>query len=101
MKTTESIREGLELMKETKDAVLLDVRGEDEYAEGHIGGSVNIPLDRLPKTVPAGELSKDKTYFVYCRSGARSKRACMFLEKSGFEAVNIGGVMDYDGPLER
>lgn len=101
MKNTADLKTGLKMYSETENSLLIDVRSEGEYADGHVGGSLNIPLDKLPKAVMDGELPKEKTLFVYCRSGARSKRACIFLDKSGYETVNIGGVLGYDGPLEK
>lgn len=101
MKTTADLSEGIRLKESTENSMLLDVRSPGEYSEGHLKGSVNIPLDTLPRAVMDGNIPKDKILFVYCRSGARSKRACIFLDKSGYETVNIGGVMGYDGELER
>lgn len=101
MRTTADLKEGIKLMESTDNSMLLDVRSPGEYSEGHLKGSINIPLDTLPKAVMDGLIPKDKTLFVYCRSGARSKRACIFLDKNGYETVNIGGVMGYDGALEK
>lgn len=90
-----SIEEGLEKMKEVPNAVLLDVRSEQEYQDGHLQGSVNIPINKI-----AGiNISKDKPLFVYCLSGARAGRAVAFLQKTGYEAVNIGGISNYNGTL--
>ena len=83
-----------------ENAMLLDVRGADEYAEGHIPGSVNIPLQLLPTKKGLPE-DLDTPIFVYCRSGGRSRRAAAFLEKIGYENVkNIGGMMDWTGEIE-
>lgn len=90
-----SIEEGLEKMKEVPQAVLLDVRSEDEYRDGHIEGSINIPLNKLA----AIDLPKETPVFVYCLSGGRSKRATAFLQKLGYDAVNIGGITNYKGKL--
>ena len=94
-KETLTIEEGLEQMKETEGAVLLDVRSEDEYKEGHLEGSINIPINRLA----AISISKETPLFVYCLSGARSKRAATFLKAAGYDVVNIGGLVDYSGEL--
>lgn len=76
--------------------VLVDVRTPSEYAEGHLPGAVNIPLDRLDSSaIPAGKL------FVYCYSGARSARAVSYLKGKGRDAENIGGIAGYGGPIER
>ena len=83
-----------------ENAMLLDVRGADEYAEGHIPGSVNIPLQLLPTKKGLPE-DLDMPLFVYCRSGGRSRRAVAFLEKIGYEHVkNIGGILDWNGEME-
>ncbi|MCR5090605.1 MAG: rhodanese-like domain-containing protein [Oscillospiraceae bacterium] len=95
------INKAVEEYRATPGAVLLDIRDKDEYAEGRIPGSVNIPLnslglvsDRIPR--------KDTPLFVYCLSGARSSRAVQFLQKNGYTAVkNIGGINRYRGELER
>lgn len=90
--------QGVEEAKAVEGSVLLDVRTREEYAEGHVPGSVNLPLDQL-ETI---DYDKLVPLFVYCRSGARSGRGVEFLKKAGYEkAVNIGGIMDYHGPVER
>lgn len=90
---------GVELYSQTENAVLLDVRSEAEHKEEHIPNSVNIPLNRLPKaeeTIP----DKNTPLFVYCLSGARSRRATAVLEKLGYTNVtNIGGINSYAGVL--
>ena len=95
------INRDVEQYRQTEGALLLDVRGADEYAEGHIPGSVNIPLQLLPLKKGLPE-DLDTPIFVYCRSGGRSRRAAAFLEKEGYENVkNIGGIMNWNGEIER
>ncbi len=92
-----SLEEGIKAQQETKGSVLLDVRSEGEYAEGHLEGSVNIPLNKL-----AGiDLPKETPLFVYCLSGARAGRAVTFLTKMRYKAVNIGGVSGHESKLVR
>lgn len=70
-------------------AFLVDVRTPAEFEEGHVSGSVNIPLSDIEK-----ELSqfKDKDQIVvFCRSGARSGQAMTILQKNGFANVSNGG----------
>lgn len=94
------IHRDVEQFRQTGGAMLLDVRGIDEYAEGHIPGAVNIPLQVLPTKQGLPE-DLDTPIFVYCRSGGRSRRAAAFLEKLGYENVkNIGGIMDWTGEIE-
>ena len=95
------INEGLEEYQAEPRAVLLDAREADEYAGGHIKGSRNLPLNRF---MEAESMFTDKSLpiYVYCHSGGRSKRMAAGLTKLGFEkVVNIGGIMDYKGELER
>ena len=94
------INRDVEQYRQTEGALLLDVRGVDEYAEGHIPGSMNIPLQLLPMKKGLPE-DLDTPIFVYCRSGGRSRRAAAFLEKEGYENVkNIGGIMNWKGEIE-
>lgn len=88
----------IEKFKQTTNAVLLDVRTKEEFREGHIPGSINIPVDRLEVT--ALNINKDATIFVYCHSGARSSRAVAILKRLGYNnAKNIGGIIDYSGEV--
>ena len=95
------INEGVKQFRSDKNAVLLDVRSEEEYAAGHIPGSINIPLDRIGEA--AGQIPDKKTaVFVYCLRGARSRRAARALSKMGYEdARSIGGINNYTGKTER
>ena len=95
MNETLIIEEGLQKLNETENAVLLDVRSTEEYHEGHLEGSLNIPINRLPTI----SLPKETPIFVYCLIGARSKRAADFLNKIGYTATNIGGIAGYHGRL--
>ena len=93
------IDEGLKEYRKDGHAMLLDVREEDEYEEGHVPGSLNLPLSRITE---AGKVlsDKDAKLYVYCRSGARSAKACMVLTEMGYHAVNIGGILDYTGEVK-
>lgn len=78
-------------------AVLADVRTPEEYAGGHIPGSVNWPLERLPVT----DIDAEGVIYTYCHSGARSARAAAWLQSAGRDAVSIGGILQWTGPLEK
>ena len=95
------INQGVEEYRAQADAVLLDVRTPEEYREGHIPGSVNVPLQQIDK-VTSAVADKDKTVFVYCRSGARSSQAVAFMKQMGYTEVhNIGGILNYNGKVEK
>lgn len=76
-----------ELIK--RGAVVVDVRGPEEFASGAAPGSVNIPLPSLERR--HRELAADKPVVVCCASGARSALAAAALRRLGFqEVVNVG-----------
>lgn len=72
------------------NAYILDVREENEYENGHIIGSINIPLSTLRNRLD--ELPRDKDIYLHCRSSQRSYNALMCLKGNGFERLyNITG----------
>jgi len=93
--------EGIAMMEQTKDFLLLDVRRPNEFFEGHIPGALNLPNEDIGTTEIPLLPRRDQRIFVYCRSGRRSKQACMKLYKLGYtDLVEFGGILDYEGPLE-
>ena len=94
------INQGVQEYKNASGAVLLDVRSPQEYREGHIPGSQNVPLQQLDKVEEVPE-NKDTILYVYCRSGARSRQAVSLLKHMGYTNVhNIGGIAAYSGKVE-
>ena len=86
-----------------KSALILDVRTEEEFMAGFIPEAMNIDiykgqgfLDEIEK------LDKSKTYYVYCRSGARSAQACALMHQHGIEnAYNLmGGITEWEGEIQ-
>ena len=77
------------IVREKEDALLLDVRTDEEYGRGHIPGALHIPLHSLRERL--GELSRGKTLYVYCQSGLRSYVACRILSQNGFDCYNLSG----------
>ena len=95
------INRGVQAYHETVGAILLDVRTPQEYREGHIPGSRNIPLQELDKVETVAD-NMDTVLYVYCRSGARSRQAVSMLKHMGYVNVhNIGGITAYSGKVER
>jgi phage shock protein E len=89
-------------LEKDKTIFLLDVRETDEFKQGHIRGSVNIPLSIIPVLMPQKMPDKKRRIFVYCLSGARSAQACRWLSQNGYEnVVNIGGITAWNGPVVR
>lgn len=87
-------------------AVILDVRQPSEFADGHIPGAINIDwLNRAEFNREIKELPKDKTYYIYCRSGRRSHEAATKMASEGFSVIDMkGGILSYESsglPLEK
>ncbi|MDX2282943.1 MAG: rhodanese-like domain-containing protein [Bacteroidia bacterium] len=76
---------------QTKGAVLLDVRTPAEFKSGAISGAKNLDVTSAGFAEKAAKLDKSKTYFLYCRSGARSGQACSFLSQQGYTVYNLSG----------
>ena len=94
------INRGVEDWRNTPGAILLDVRTPQEYREGHIPGSQNIPLQTVDKVGAVAE-NKDTPLYVYCHSGGRSRQAVQRLVQMGYRNVNnIGGIAAYRGKVE-
>ena len=95
------INQGVKDYHNIPGAVLLDVRTPQEYREGHIPGSKNLPLQTIDKVDSIVE-NKDTVLYVYCHSGARSRQAASLLQYMGYSNVtNIGGITAYSGKVER
>ncbi len=85
---------------EHPEAVILDVRTEDEFESGHIPNALNIDLRMGTGFIDeVNALDKKKSYYVYCRSGARSAQAVQLMRDLGFsETYNlIGGILEWEG----
>lgn len=86
-----------QLLKDSTDLNLLDVRSRDAFQMEHIAGAVNIPLDELQGKVT--DLDQAKEYYIICYSGNFSGMAAEFLTRNGFKASNIqAGMNGYSGP---
>ena len=97
-----SMEEGLELMEADSDYILLDVRRDDEFEEGHIPGAINIPNESIGTEEIAELPDKNQTIYVYCRSGNRSKQASQKLVDLGYtDVIEFGGIIDYSGEIEK
>ena len=95
------INKGVADFRNTEGAILVDVRTPQEYREGHIPGSKNVPLQQLDKIRSVAD-NQNVPLFVYCYSGGRSRQAASMLQHMGYTNVhNIGGIDAYSGKVER
>lgn len=74
-------------------ALLIDVRTEEEFADGHIEGARNLPVDRVRGELAS--LPKDKPIIVYCAVGARSASAAATLHAAGYQVKNLGAMANW------
>jgi rhodanese-related sulfurtransferase len=102
-----------EILRTNPEAIYLDVRTEEEFAQGHPAGAINIPVVFLKPgaapqpndsflTVTEKVLRPDKKLIVGCMAGGRSQRACEILEQAGYsDLTNVrggfGGAHDASG----
>lgn len=90
-------------MMEEEDVVIVDVRTREEYDQGHIPGAVLVPTE----DIMAGDVSglpgdKLTTLMLYCRTGRRAEDCAKKLAELGYTNVcEFGGIMEWDGDLER
>lgn len=78
----------------TGRAVLVDVRGADEWKNGHAEGAVHIPVDKITSgTTPSSD--KSKKVYLYCASGGRAGIAAQVLKQAGYEVENLGGLSSW------
>ena len=95
------INQGVQEFNDTVGAFLLDVRTPQEYKNGHIPGSINVPLQSIDDVIKVvGD--KNAPVFVHCLSGNRSGRAVDLMRTMGYTNVkNIGGISVYRGTIEK
>jgi len=82
-----------------KNNVLIDVRTAEEFAEGHVPGSINLNVKDDNFGVKVSELDSTKTYYIYCRSGVRAKSAEAIMLENNLKNVHTfqDGMSTYKG----
>ena len=89
-------------LESDNNAVILDVRTEDEWNDGIIPNAINIDIYKGQGFIyEVEELDKSKNYYVYCKAGGRSQQACTIMNQLGFENTYnlIGGMMNWKGEV--
>ncbi len=93
--------EAKQIIDSDEDYIILDVRTEEEYAEGHIPDSLLIPDYEIEEKAEEMLTDKEQTILVYCRSGNRSKDASEKLAQMGYTDVReFGGINDWPYEVE-
>jgi rhodanese-related sulfurtransferase len=82
------------LLDKTSESIIVDVRTDSEYQAGHVENAILISLHNRDFINKIRDLDKEKTYYVYCKSGMRSRSAVIKMKKEGFSHVYniIGGI---------
>lgn len=89
-----------EMMRADDSLVVVDVRTQEEYAEGHIPGAICVPNESIVDAQPEELPDLEQTILVYCRSGRRSKEAAQKLADMGYTNVyEFGGIIDWTGEV--
>ena len=88
--------EAKQIMDTEEDYIILDVRTQEEYDQGHIPGAILIPNTEITAEAEKVLTDKDQLILVYCRSGRRSKLAAVTLAQLGYTNVKeFGGIIDW------
>ena len=79
-------------LDDTSDAIILDVRTDSEFQGGHLENAIFLNMRSSDFKEKIEKLDKQKTYYVYCRSGVRSKSVVKMMREEGFQgAFNVKG----------
>ena len=85
------------------NAIVLDVRTQDEVDEGKIPNALHIDIHKGQGFIDEVELlDKSKTYYVYCKAGSRSAQACAIMNQVGFKNAHnlLGGFSQWTGDID-
>lgn len=94
-------QEAKKIMDDQEGYILLDVRTQEEYDQGHIPGAVVIPDTEIEARAEEVLPDKDQLILVYCRSGRRSKNAAQILVELGYTNIKeFGGIIDWPYEVE-
>ena len=94
--------EAKEMMTKDDGHIIVDVRRQDEYDEGHIPGAVLIPNESITDKQPEQLPDLNQVILIYCRSGRRSKEASQKLADMGYTNIyEFGGINTWNGEIEK
>ena len=94
--------EAKQIMDSEEGYIILDVRTQEEYDQGHIPGAILIPNTEIEARAEEVLTDKNQLIFVYCRSGRRSKLAAEALVELGYTNIKeFGGIIDWPYEVEK
>jgi rhodanese-related sulfurtransferase len=93
--------EAKQIMDTEEGYIILDVRTQEEYDQGHIPGAIVISYEEIEEKAEEVLMDKDQLILVYCRSGRRSKIAAEALVELGYTNIKeFGGIIDWPYEVE-
>ena len=94
--------EAKQIMDSEEGYIILDVRTQEEYDQGHISGAIVISYEEIEEKAEEVLTDKDQLILVYCRSGRRSKIAAEALVELGYTNIKeFGGIIDWPYEVEK
>ena len=94
--------EAKQIMDSEKGYIILDVRTQEEYDQGHIPGAIVISHEEIAEKAEKMLTDKDQLILVYCRSGRRGKIAVEALAELGYTNIKeFGGIIDWPYEVEK
>ena len=94
--------EAKQIMDSQEGYIILDVRTQEEYDEGHIPGAIVISHEEIAEKAEEVLTDKNQLILVYCRSGRRSKIAAEALVELGYTNIKeFGGIIDWPYEVEK
>lgn len=96
--------EWVEQIKKDPESIILDVRTQEEVDESRLDYTKHIDIRDEDSFLDEVEnLDRSKNYYIYCRSGARSAKACEIMDEMGFENTYnlLGGIINWTGPVKK
>lgn len=95
-------QEAKEIMDTKTGYVIVDVRTQEEYDQGHIPGAISIPNETINDKKLAELKNLDQMILVYCRSGNRSRKAAKKLADIGYtNVIDFGGIISWTGDITK
>ena len=86
------------LLRDNPSASVIDVRENEEVAQGKIAEAKHIPMGEVPERLD--EIDKNREHVIVCRSGNRSGRVAEFLQSQGYKVKNMtGGMLEWEGEV--
>ena len=97
-----TMKEAKEIFKTPGDYIIVDVRTQGEFKQGHIPGAICIPNETIHGFSVPELPDRNKVMYVYCRSGNRSRMAALKLASMGYtNVIEFGGILDWTGEIEK